>query len=77
MRFYWRKFMIVAVPMDTESDTDRQMAAQWNAVYLHSGLNRYFTMGAAEMDAEQHADSWGRYIKFGVVDRATWHEGWV
>ena len=77
MRWYWRKWMIVAKPLDAQKDWHVQMAKDWNGAYLNGGLNRYFTLNAAEMDKAQYVERWGLCCKFSIVDRATWHEGWV
>jgi hypothetical protein len=69
--------MITALPLDPSIDRHIEVAKMWNAFYLDSGINRYFTLGAAEMDAEQYQASWGLYCRFEVVDRQKWHEGWV
>jgi hypothetical protein len=76
VRWFLRKWMIVAFPLDPSDEVSISAAKQWNKVYMGERLNRYFTMTAAEMDAEQHGFMWSRWIRFEVVDRQQFHEGW-
>jgi hypothetical protein len=72
----FRKWMIVAEPLDPTDPVCKSAASSWNGSYIGEKLNRYFTVTAAEMDIAQYCVLWGEYIEFKIVYRKKFEEGW-
>jgi hypothetical protein len=71
-----RPWMIVAEPLDLGNDVAVSAAEAWNATWVRERLNRYWSRTSAEADVESHEQVWGQWVRFHVVRRKTFWDGW-
>lgn len=71
-----RPWMIVAEPLILGDAVCEAAAKNWNAVWVRERLNRYWSYMSAEADAADHNARWGQWVRFTVVRRKTFWQGW-
>jgi hypothetical protein len=71
-----RPWMIVAEPLDLGNDVAASAAEVWNSIWVRERLNRYWSRRSAQEAIPLHEQVWGQWIRFHVVRRKTFWQGW-